>query len=277
MGVTIVERLKSPKRAAGSQTSETHKVLVWGAADIAAAELALYGWVDEYVTTLNGSQLPLNEIETEPIGVAPDGTLLIEGTVTYGTDGDANKRQPSYQFETSGGTQKITNSFQTLGAYTPTGKPAPDNQGAINVNKDSVDGVDIVVPVLSWSEKHFLPRSLVTPDYLVAVASITGRTNVDSFRTFGPGTVLFLGATGSADASDPVEVNFKFQGSPDVSGITIGNIGGINKPGWSYLWCKYADGTSNGSPVKTPIAVYVEQVYLPGDFSILGIPTGASL
>ena len=50
---------------------------------------------------------------------------------------------PSFSFETSGGTQHITQSLGTVGAWAAPGLIPPNFHGAIGVGKDSIDGVDI--------------------------------------------------------------------------------------------------------------------------------------
>lgn len=62
-------------------------------------------------------------------------------------------------------------------------------------------------------------------------------------------------------------------GQPERHGSRGGDITGINKKGWEYLWVRYADAedTSAKVLVKEPIAAYVEQVYPYGNFAGLGI------
>jgi hypothetical protein len=85
--------------------------------------------------------------------------------------------------------------------------------------------------------------------------------------------VLFLGA--SADettASDFVDITYRFAASPNRTGITVGDITGISKWGWEYLWVRYADAEDATAKaiVKKPVAAYVEKVYEVGDFSAIG-------
>ena len=53
----------------------------------------------------------------------------------------------------------------------------------------------------------------------------------------------------------------------------MGDITGINKKGWEYIWVRYADAEDEKVLVKQPIAVYVEKVYDEGNFAGLGIGT----
>lgn len=76
-------------------------------------------------------------------------------------------------------------------------------------------------------------------------------------------------------AADDWEISFRFAGSPNRRGPVIGDIGGIGKRGWEYLWVSYPDDEDDdtGSSVKRPAAICVEQVYEYGDSSMLGIGT----
>ena len=89
------------------------------------------------------------------------------------------------------------------------------------------------------------------------------------------GECLFLGASGSKRGEEDWEITFRFAASPNRTGITVGDITGIAKKGWEYLWVRYADAEDAAAKalVKKPVAVYVEKVYEDGDFSGLGIGT----
>jgi len=102
---------------------------------------------------------------------------------------------------------------------------------------------------------------------------LTGRVNTGAFKGFNAGEVLFLGASGSRRGYGDWEITFRFAASPNVTNLTIGDITGINKKGWEYLWVRYADSedTAAKALVKKPIAVYIERVYDDGNLSLLGI------
>lgn len=91
------------------------------------------------------------------------------------------------------------------------------------------------------------------------------------FKGFAPGEVLFMGASGSQRGQDDWEITFRFAASPNAVGLTVGDIVGIDKKGWEYLWVRYADAEDENTLVKQPIAAYVEKVYEEGDLSLLGI------
>jgi hypothetical protein len=200
------------------------------------------------------------------------------GNARYAADeGDSGGSTPivtgtnSYRFETRGGTQHITQSLGTARYGT-----APDVGGAIGATADSVEGTDITVPIYSFSETHAIPAADVTNAYKGFLVALTGRTNNASFRGLAAGECLFLGASGSYDQGDDQWlIDFAFAGSPNLTGLTVGDITGIAKNGWHYLWTRYeaVEDTTNDLLIRKPLGVYVEKVYRDGDFSGLGIGT----
>jgi len=223
-------------------------------------------------------------------------------TVNYaGMGGDGDEENPlrrSRSFDTSGSTQHITQALpvgsgQTLDferRFPATGPaPAPNQSGAIGVDASSVQGVDIVVPALQWTETYDVPAAYVTTGYIKSVAKLTGTVNNAPFRGFPAGEVLFTGSTGSqewdAEKGDgPWSLSFKFVQSPNAGPnttgqnptdtlppLTIGSVTNIAKKGHEYLWVRYEDSVSGNALLKLPKFVYVDAVYREDNFAGLGI------
>ena len=179
-----------------------------------------------------------------------------------------------FAFDTGGGTQHITQSIDTVSRYGP--KASTKLGGAIGYDGKNVQGVDITVPVFNFSETHYFTDDDITQAYRLTLFSLTGKYNNAAFRGFSSGEVLFLGASGSRqgdDSNDLWEVTFRFASSPNRTGLTMGDITGIDKLGWHYLWVQYADEADDEKKqiVKKPVAVYIEKVYYNANFSALGI------
>ena len=193
-----------------------------------------------------------------------------------GDDGSANDDEDTtmFAFDTGGGTKHINQSLKTDGRYPNT---APDFAGAIGVdNEGNVNGVDVTMPVLNFTETHTLNGGRVTTSYKKTLAALTGTVNSGSFRGFSRGEVLFLGASGtkrSKKASAPWEITYRFAVSPNQAGLQVGDIKVTRKYGWDYLWVRYADKVAEGGKnvVKKPVAAYVEMGYPEGDFGNLGL------
>jgi hypothetical protein len=53
--------------------------------------------------------------------------------------------------------------------------------------------------------------------------------NDSGFKGFAAGECLFLGAAGTKRGSGDWEIGYRFASSPNVTGLTVGDITGINK------------------------------------------------
>jgi len=223
-------------------------------------------------STHNG--LKRDDIEVEEI--APGMWLCV---VRYASSSQTSPEigQSSFSFEMRGGSQHITQSLQTVASYASSDiAAAPDFRGAIGVTSEGIDGVDITVPIYTFTETHYLSPEVVTTAYKGTLFHLTGCVNNGSFKGLAAGECLFLGATGARRGTDPDdlwEISFAFAGSPNVSGLTIGDITGVTKKGWEYLWIQYqeAEDTAAKMLIRKPIAAYVERVYRDGNFAALGI------
>ncbi len=223
------------------------------------------------------AELPRKNARVRPtfVDVTNGDASIWSGEVEYGKDARPDTGDSTISFDTSGGTQHITQSLQTRGAYGlhSDGTPAlvTDFGGAIAVAGGNVEGVDITVPVFNWAEAHYLDNVYVTQAYRALLFWATGRLNEATFRGFEPGEVLFMGASGARRQEDDWEISYRFAASPNIWDLVIGSIAGIQKRGWDYMWVSYMEDSVGGGLVKRPKAVYVERVYNYRDFSRLGI------
>jgi len=262
MTVTVHEKWDSRETTISEDASVDLKYVIRGTDDDATANTAL---LDASPVLYGG--LTRQSAHTERIAEE-----VWEGSVRYGLLEPPEVGSSSFSFDTGGGNQHITQSLATVGAWSAAGTP-PNFGGAIGATRDSVEGVDITVPVYNFSETHYVDATLVTPAYKSTLFYLTGTINNSAFRGFAAGEVLFLGASGSQRGQEDWEITYRFAASPNVTGLVVGSITGINKGGWDYLWVRYADveDTNAKSLVKQPLAVYVEQVYPYTNFASLGI------
>lgn len=236
---------------------------------------------------------PRNQLHAESYSLEYLGDEAWQLEVSYVSDGgeDDQQKEPlkrSRSFDTGGATQHITqaipsDTFPQGEQRFHTGSPAAPNMfGAIGVDGDSVAGVDIVVPQLTWTETYDVPWQYVTTAYIKGLSGLTGTVNNAAFRGFAAGEVLFTGASGSqqwdSDKGDgPWSLSYKFVAAANQGegktfpAVTIGEITGIEKDGHDYLWVRYEDAVSNDTLLKKPKFVYVNKVYRRTAFSQLGI------
>ncbi len=268
MPVECVEKFESRQVTTGQNPSVELRYVIRGTNDdIEARNALLAGSPATYDPWGSG----LIFLPRDTVTVQPVGDLLWEGIVRYGQVPQTDAAV--FSFDTGGGTQHITHSRATIARYAPYGQVAPDCKGAIGVTPDSVEGVDITVPVYQFAETHYLADAVVTPAYKATLFALTGAVNSQPFKGLAAGECLFLGAAGTQRGQGDWELAYRFAASPNVTNLTIGDITGISKKGWEYLWVRYADteDTTAKVLVKRPAAVYVEQVYPYGDLTALGI------
>lgn len=222
----------------------------------------------EAAATVNG--LVIDDISVEEIEGVEGYLAVVRYTSTEFERPEVG--ESTFSFDTSGGTQNITQSLETIASYAAAGTAA-DFKGAINATPDGVRGVDIVVPQYAFEESHVLANATVDTAYKAALYGLTGKVNSDTFRGFSAGEVLFLGARGSTRGTEDWQISYRFVASPNLTGISVGDITGIAKKGWEYLWANYRDveDATAKALVKRPVSAYVEKTYETGSFSGLGI------
>lgn len=181
-----------------------------------------------------------------------------------------------YEFDIGTSNTKITQSKRTVGVYRSpisNGVPtAPNYQGAINVQDGKVQGVDVAIPSYQWHETFIFPANVITESYKNTLYNLTATKNAAFFRGKAAGEVLFMGARGRLRNTDEFSLQFSFVASPNVAALNVNNML-IDKKGHDYVWFQYADTRDSNliSIVKRPVFAYVEEVYVDGDFSLLGI------
>ena len=275
MPIVCTEKTDS-RQITDTQSAELTYTIT-GTADEAAAVSALKAVAPSVLHNLKRQPVTVEPVHVDTAN--PDKCIWT-GTVNYAPfeyQEPPETGDSSFAFDTGGGTQHITQSLGTVGSYAASGT-APNFGGAVGVTHDNVEGVDITVPVYNFSETHYLSAAQVTTAYKGTLFQLTGKVNNGSFRGLAAGECLFLGASGSRRGTGPDddwEITFRFAGSPNRTGISVGPIGGIAKKGWEYLWVRYADteDTDSNTLVKQPVAAYVEKVYEDGNFAALGIGT----
>ena len=165
----------------------------------------------------------------------------------------------TWDFDTTGGTIHISNAKEEVSRY-PVGT-APNQLGAIAVDGDEVRGIDIVIPALKINVTFQHPLAVITLAKVKYLSDITGMVNSDTFLTFAPGEVLFLGARGSDGSEAAAQVNYQFAMAKNLTGQTIGSISSVAKKAWEVAWIRYEDTVTSSLPTRVAKFVYVDRVY----------------
>lgn len=213
---------------------------------------------------LRRSNLSVEQISELPI--------IFIGTATYGSN-DSQQRTPGtfeYEFEEGTENENIKFAISKVASYNHSpGEPAPDHGLSINVQNDGeVEGVDIFAPTSSFSLNFTNNSTFFTSTRRGLIQNLIGKVNSDIWQGHQPGELLFVGASGRIANNGESTLKLSFSRRPNVTGLTIGGITGINKKGWEYLWVSYGrevDGAANRMKVK-PQSAYVMQVYETASF-----------
>jgi len=211
------------------------------------------------------------ELVPSSIRIERRDELLYHATVLYERRAPLALGDYSISVETGGGTQHVDFALSQR-VY---GASAPDSHGAIGINGDTIEGVDIIVPVYKWTIRRVIPAEWMSLAYMRTMAAITATVNDAPFWGFEAGEVLFEGATGSGQSVAAAEVTFRFASLPNQSNLQVGNgeIAGIQKYGWEHLSVRWESTEDNLAArlTKKPVGVYVSQVYRYSSFSVMGI------
>lgn len=207
--------------------------------------------------------------------ISPQGAGVWMVSATYSSDEVREVGEDVVSFNTVGGTVHITQSIATKYAGKADGVDGdpPDFKGAIGVNGDKIDGVDIAAGNGAFTVTHYFSGDDVTNEFITKLTKRKPFVNNAPFRGYSAGEVLFLGAAGSKRGNAEWEVTFNFQISENVDDYVLqGCETPFSKDGHDYLWIVYQEDVSNDNFIKKMKYFYVEQVYDRGDFSELEIP-----
>jgi hypothetical protein len=243
----------------GSQDSATLKY----AAGVTESEVTIRDLAESKISN-RFRELYLMQLNFEPMTGG-----LWEITAEYGV---INKEDSVYQLDTSGGSEHVTQSLATIARY----GNAPDCQGAVNFDGESVQGTDIMARRFAWNEQYRISQAYFTTAYQLTLFDLTYSVNNATFRGLAAGQVMFMGASAARQGNHPVEITYYFEASPNKYNYSVGSISVTQKRGWEYQSVRYLKEESGNRIIEKPDGVYIEQMYEWGDFSRLGIGTGSA-
>lgn len=185
-------------------------------------------------------------------------------------DSNSNFVPGSIAWDTTGGTEHRT---QALGERILGDDAGADFGGAINVTGTSVQGIDVVVPSMRYSETWIMPLRIgLSYEYVASVFKLTGTVNKDRFRAFAAGEALFLGARAQWSGDQPyVPVTFEWNCRPNDEKYYLKGLTETLKKGWEYVWVIYETDNVGSSRVQRPRSYVFDTIYKEGDFSLLQI------
>ncbi len=184
---------------------------------------------------------------------------------------------------TAGGTRHITQAYAHIEDYLDPSWPGdpPNSGGVLNATNDGPEGTDVVdPPVLMMITRRYKPENLPATATLTALRGMVNSDEVtikdtrkDRTWIAAAGELLCEGfEEGTLDDDGLVTVTFQMAASPNQTDLTVGNITGIDKLGWEYLWVRYIDiPDEDGYLVAEAFSVHIEQIYPTTAMDELGL------
>jgi len=192
------------------------------------------------------------------------------------SNSDSNFVPGSIAWDTTGGTEHRTQAVEQR-----VRGQAVDVGGAINVSNGNVQGVDVIVPSMKYSETWIMPLKVgLSYEYVGNVFELTGKVNKAKFRAFDPGEALFLGARCQWSGDQPyVPITFDFHCRPNVAEYKYKYVDPsaafvietIDKKGWEHVSVIYQNANNADTLVRYPRTYVFDTIYEDGDFSLLNI------
>lgn len=207
-------------------------------------------------------------------GIEITAKYVIEDNPDYDDSADNDEPEPSYSFDTSGGSEHITRAI-AQNHYPSTAKDANKFIGWNGKSGDDceISGMDIVVTNMRESYTRIIKKSKIDNAFKRSLARVTGKVNKTAFKGWAAGEVLFLGASYSATEDDrKVSVTYNFAIRENEPAQTIGGIEIPAKKGWWAVWqMAKTEMLAGKKPSLNIEGIYFAQVYKEVDFGILGI------
>lgn len=264
MAATIIEHVSSRSQTIGAAPSAELIYKIWNTEDEAEVKAKL-------LATAPASYLGLQ------IGdwtIEPDGQVWT-ATVPY-VDKSINDK---FSLSLAGGTAHISTALEHIAEYGPGPNPPPGFAGAIGVNGDTVEGVDIGIRAFAFTITRYLSNAAI--DAFVddmytkswnsnsAVVSLA----VDGLAmTFQIGELIYKdGSAVPRENADDWEIILNFAAEPNTTTLSVAGIGPIIKKGWEYLWVRHVDDEDQDAKqlVRKPDSVHIEKVYEAADLNTL--------
>lgn len=274
MAIRIIETRRSKSRLSGSDPWERREYRAWDPANPNVTPDAIEAAIGAFAPGVIGA-LPLQKLEQTPDD-AHQGVFLCQ--LEYAKSA---KREVLETGEEEIGWDLTPQTIKLI--QSPHGShyskhivsgTAPDFKGGMGFDSQTktFQGTDVYIEAFSfWITKYVPKATAISNAYTLGLRNCAFKYNNATFRGQAAGECLFFGARGAPRNKDDHAVTHNFLCSPNATGLAIGDITGVNKLGWQYLWVLFENVHDATGKYLTPRpkAAYVEQVYKPADFPTL--------
>ncbi len=222
-----------------------------------------------FPTSLGDVTLYINEIS----GVEQvDGGWKV--TLTYSLpEKEQNSTHIQFGFSTNGETSHISTAISQRSIVSRTGSSLipPETYRLIGVGKETIEGIDLTDPGLSFNITGYFDPSIWTTSVMLTYASLSKTYNNATFYGFPAGSVLFDYCDANSEAFKYVPVTFNFIYKPNISAVADPPFSSLTMFGHDIVDYLYDPKITNSSQILQPTYRQVMQVRNPGNFDLLGI------
>lgn len=259
-GETVVE---------GPNGSVTVRGIVVGAADAAEASLTA------------AAALPptWNNLPLQPISIDDRGGGIYDISAPYSLAAKQSypplvEEEGWYYTWTTGETSiRLTHSIDgTEARWAADGEPDPaDLHGAINVDKDGVNGVDVRAPSPRLVRTRRMQKDAVSAQWLRSTMQFAFRVNNAPWSVFAPGEVLFCRLDYQDLRNGLVDLTQEFEVGENIIGASLHGFPSVTKYAHQYAWVRSVkrDDDAAKTTLMKPVEIRVVDVYRYLDFDLL--------
>jgi hypothetical protein len=284
----VFESIRSPDvdvddRAIDGRATLTYTVLE--AADSATASALVRAFAP--LAIIAGAQT----LVRQRVRTRPTGFDSWESDAEYGPEDDEQSKEPpqpgtwKLRFTTKGArhhrkfAKLLSKHWRSIGEG-GFGDP-PNISGAIEYDGERVNGVEVYVPSLKFQITAYYEPAAITMPFIKELARKTPRKNKDTWLTFDPGELLYLGGEGELDIPtmngqrvQPVAIVHDFEASenrivevPELTehhrepGVDGGPGGEIYVKGWDYFWIWFKKAVLSNQVAPTPAFAFTNELY----------------
>lgn len=188
------------------------------------------------------------------------------------------------EFNIGGGTKHITKSREVksvhLANLSPLPGAPPNDECAIGINEDGLDGTEVVSAELRVQITAYYKPTYITLNFVKTVRNIiagkynTGSYNDDVFLGFESGEVQLRNASGGGTVVDIIPITFDFSIKQNVTNEVDEGFANLTMLGHDYvdyIYLPRVDATGKRI-LQYPEIRYVHRIAEPADYSLLRIP-----
>lgn len=224
------------------------------------------------VEGLSGDSVALG-LSAVNISQASDFEWRIELEYTLPDRLDVDYVQLSFSLTANQVNRKQSISIRNSASRTAYFAAPPNPYRAIGWSDGNIEGASVYAGGLSFQLTKFMTPDLWTNSLINTWKNLQFSYNNATFYGLAAGECQFLSAQGQGTQFTKIPVTYDFIASPNLNGVADEGFPVLFALGHDiidYVFEEIYDPTS-GHTLRYPTFRYVHQVYLPGNFSLLGV------